>query len=552
MKTIYTVVGFLLCISFSPQSQSQSWHSLGTGTTGTVHSVQVFGNLLIAASEFTNAGGTTVSNIAAWNGTSWTTLGSGVNGPIYAMTIFNNNLIVGGKFTSAGGITANNVASWNGTTWSALGLGTNDTVFAFTIAGTSLRAGGSFTSAGGVVCNRLALWNGTTWSSMPGSATNGVNNTVYALTVSGSDIFIGGRFTQTSGGLTVNRITRYNIASGTYFALGTGIDNNSVLSLLFYSNQLYVGGNFSTIGGLTVNNLARWTGSNWNTVSTGTNGAVKSMSVSGTNLIIGGTFTNAGAISGVNGIASWNGTTFSALGNGISGSGASVNGITTWSNVIIAGGSFTTAGGTSANNIAAYGSIPVAPTLISPPDGSTGVSLTPTLDWSDVTGATTYGVQVSTNANFTSLVVNQSGLTTSQYTVGSGTLSNNTTYFWRANATNGLGTSPYSLIWFFTTGTVGIINQSEIPLAYRLYQNYPNPFNSQTIIRFDLPGHGSGKVILSLYDFKGSLIREILTSDYVAGKWEVRLNAQDLASGVYIYKLQTENFSESRKFILIK
>ncbi|MCX7878953.1 MAG: hypothetical protein N2510_10005, partial [Ignavibacteria bacterium] len=67
MKAIYSIVGFLLfSVLFTSNLNSQSWNALSTGTNGTVHSVQVFGNLLIAAGEFTNAGGTTVSNIAAW------------------------------------------------------------------------------------------------------------------------------------------------------------------------------------------------------------------------------------------------------------------------------------------------------------------------------------------------------------------------------------------------------------------------------------------------------------------------------------------------------
>jgi hypothetical protein len=390
---------------------------------------------------------------------------------------------------------------------------------------------------------------------MPGGATNGLNNTVYALTVSGSDIFIGGRFTQTSGGLTVNRITRYNTASGSYFTLGTGIDNNAVLSLIFFNNQLHVGGTFTSIGGSTVNNIARWTGSNWNAISTGTNGAVRSFSLSGTNLIVGGSFTNAGPISGVNGICSWNGTSFSALGNGVSGGSGTVNSTTTWRAVLIAAGNFTTAGDNNvpANNIAAYGSVPAAPILISPPDGATGVSTTPTLDWSDVSNASSYGVQVSQNANFTSFVVNQSGLTNSEFTVGSGILSNNTTYFWRANASNGLGTSPFSLIRFFTTGTVGIINTGEIPAMFNLYQNYPNPFNPVTKIRFDLPADAeAANVIITVYDISGSVVNELLNMPYKAGRWEIEFNATDYPSGVYFYRLQTDKYSDTKKLVLLK
>jgi hypothetical protein len=98
-----------------------------------------------------------------------------------------------------------------------------------------------------------------------------------------------------------------------------------------------------------------------------------------------------------------------------------------------------------------------APTLLSPPNGATNQPLTPTLDWSDVTGATTYRVQVSTSSSFTTTVVDQQNLTSSQYVVPSGLLNNNTQYYWRANASNTQNTSAWSSVWSFTTiGSTGL------------------------------------------------------------------------------------------------
>src|SRR5207249_531375 len=126
---------------------------------------------------------------------------------------------------------------------------------------------------------------------------------------------------------------------------------------------------------------------------------------------------------------------------------STVEGITLWSNVLIAGGTFATAGASmvGANNIAGYGSVPTAPTTVSPSCGATFQSVTPVLDWTDVTGASTYGVQVSISPNFTTTVVNVNNLPASTYTVPGGILALNVTYFWRANAANGLGAGPYSL-----------------------------------------------------------------------------------------------------------
>jgi len=102
-----------------------------------------------------------------------------------------------------------------------------------------------------------------------------------------------------------------------------------------------------------------------------------------------------------------------------------------------------------------------APNLLSPSNGSTDQQLTPTLDWSDVKGVTSYSVQVSTNSNFSTTIVNETGLTTSQYMIP-GDLSNNTLYYWRVNASNNQKTIPWSSVWNFTTQTVKVISATNL------------------------------------------------------------------------------------------
>jgi hypothetical protein len=96
---------------------------------------------------------------------------------------------------------------------------------------------------------------------------------------------------------------------------------------------------------------------------------------------------------------------------------------------------------------------PSIPLLIAPPNNSINISLTPTLDWNDVPGATSYRVQVATDPNFTTPVINMVTGSQSQYTVPNGTLNYNVSYYWRVNATNSGGTSAYSTVWKFTTVT---------------------------------------------------------------------------------------------------
>jgi hypothetical protein len=124
------------------------------------------------------------------------------------------------------------------------------------------------------------------------------------------------------------------------------------------------------------------------------------------------------------------------------------------------------------------------PNLTAPPNGATGQSLTPLLNWSDVPGAFRYGLQVSKQNTFDSLVVNVPAYPTSQYLIPSNTLQNQTWYYWRARAFNGLDTGGWSAVWNFQTLYAGISTENnEIPKEFKLFNNYPNPFKPVTRIK---------------------------------------------------------------------
>lgn len=90
-----------------------------------------------------------------------------------------------------------------------------------------------------------------------------------------------------------------------------------------------------------------------------------------------------------------------------------------------------------------------APVLASPPSGSIDHPTTLTLSWNSVGGATSYGLQVSTDSSFNTILVDNSALTTTSSEVGP--LANNTEYFWRVRASNADGTSDWSTVWSLTT-----------------------------------------------------------------------------------------------------
>jgi len=83
-----------------------------------------------------------------------------------------------------------------------------------------------------------------------------------------------------------------------------------------------------------------------------------------------------------------------------------------------------------------------------------------------------------------------------------------------------------------------------------LYQNYPNPFNPSTTISYSLSE--SGFVQLNVYDILGREVVYLVNKEQTMGNYKTTFNASNLTSGIYFYKLQTGNFIETKKLILLR
>ncbi len=88
------------------------------------------------------------------------------------------------------------------------------------------------------------------------------------------------------------------------------------------------------------------------------------------------------------------------------------------------------------------------------------------------------------------------------------------------------------------------------PLEFSLHQNYPNPFNPSTTLSFDLPE--ASHVRMDIFNSVGQLVQTVMNEQRSAGKHTVRFNASGLSSGVYLYKITTDNFSQTKKMLLVK
>jgi len=115
-------------------------------------------------------------------------------------------------------------------------------------------------------------------------------------------------------------------------------------------------------------------------------------------------------------------------------------------------------------------------------------------------------------------------------------------YYYRLKQTDLDGTYKY----YYLGSEIQIGN----PAAYKLSQNYPNPFNPSTVIKYAIPN--DGMVILKVYDILGNEVASLVNSYQKAGNYNVNFDAHSLSSGIYLYKIDSENFTDTKKFILLK
>jgi len=314
------------------------------------------GNVYVGGT-FTTAGGVEANNIAKWDGTTWTPLGSGVDNTVYTITLDNaGNVYAGGYFSSAGGVAANYIAKWDGSTWAPLGGGVDATVRAIAID----NAGNVYTGGDGGADYFVCKWNGSAWSRVGGEVGGAMNAYVNAMVMDGAgNLYAGGGFT-TVGGSTMTRIAKWDGTSWT--PLGSGTDSDVLALAIDNAGNIYAGGWFSTAGGSEAKGVAKWDGAAWHSCGAGVYGDVKALLVDDAgNVCAGGVFHSAGEVSASN-VAKWDGAAWSAYGTGNGIGSGFIYAVTAddAGNVYI-GGDFRTAANNVVNKVARWDGAAWAP-----------------------------------------------------------------------------------------------------------------------------------------------------------------------------------------------
>lgn len=224
--------------------------------------------------------------------------------------------------------------------------------------GPALYAGGYMMTAGGHQVNRIARWDGAEWSPLTGPDGTGIamvgsgNPSIKAMTVYGGDLIVAGFFDR-AGGVSVNNIARWD---GTqWYPLGEGVTGSvGINALAVHDGSLIAGGHFRTAGGVDASRVARWDGGSWAPLGAGTGGTVYALASYGGALYAGGSFTEAGGVDASR-IARWDGPAGSGAWSPVAaGMDSSVYALAVHDGKLLAGGRFTEAGGAPAGKIASW------------------------------------------------------------------------------------------------------------------------------------------------------------------------------------------------------
>ncbi len=377
-------------------SDGAAWLTHSSGTTNTLLSVCWSGSQLITV----GANGTLLTSS---DGATWTTRAAGTSAVLWSVAWGGSQFIAAGN----GGVI---LTSPDGVTWTSRVSGTSSTLYSIAWIDIQWVA----TGANGVI---LTSPDGVTWTPQ----SSGTTNNLYSITWTGSVMATVG-----AGGVVLTSLNGVN-----WVQRSSGTSNN-------LNSILWTNGQFVAIGGTGII-LTSADAITWTARSSGTTNDLSSIVWTGIQLVtVGGSGTVLLSEDGAAWIPRSSGTT-------------NILSSVVWTGSKItpqSGGQFVAVGYNGSILNSPQDPIPQAPTLSSPAQNSVNAPVSITLTWNAYIGATSYRVQLSSDSTFSSTEVNDSVAVPSRAITG---LLNSTTYYWRVNATNALGTSAYSAKWLFTT-----------------------------------------------------------------------------------------------------
>ena len=196
--------------------------------------------------------------------------------------------------------------------------------------------------------------------------------------------------------------------------------------------------------------------------------------------------------------------------------------------------------------------LPSMPVLGTVTHDTSGISDGFIFHWNKTLYTDQYLLQTAYDSTFTS--VNHAVSTSDTSRMISGFLLGRL-YYWRVQASNYLGSGPWSNVGSFIASPTDVTEEGRIPIEYSLRQNYPNPFNPTTTIQYSV--QQASHVELKIYDSLGRLIKTLVDEWKNSGEYTVAWDAKNtfgkaVPSGVYYYRIVTGSFTSAKKMICVK
>jgi trimeric autotransporter adhesin len=276
---------------------------LPNGTSGVIRAISnhlfppFFDSYLIVGGSFSQAGGYTAYNVAAYNLIAgWTALGEGFNSAVNTLADYGGSIYAAGYFTasSSGTTTLRHLARYGSGGWTELGIGNFPNLYALARVNGQLAIGGA---RGGKpyppADNGVTIWDGTSVL-----AVDYADGPVYALADWNGDIVAAGSFTAI-GGVAASHVAIRDHVTGVWAPMGSGFAYGIPYALAAYDGHLYAGGTIMINPAAEFGRLEMWDGNTWTAFFGGLDGPVYALAPLGNNLEIGGDFqrSSSGVIS---------------------------------------------------------------------------------------------------------------------------------------------------------------------------------------------------------------------------------------------------------------
>ena len=490
-----------------------SWQSLGSKLIGQANSLAVLNDSLFASNGLKLRNQKYGWFCAKYDSEKWSIVSeNGLRDGAHESLIYQDKLIVAGNYSYAGNQDATQLAAFDGICWESFGESDALNVPALFVHNDTLYVGGYFTIIGGIKSNSAAMYDGITWHDLGFDTLSQINSFAY----------------YNNQLITCGDYLRIKDTGPTFLAYLLNDKwvpfeeqpNGAVTHLTVYKDNLIISGNFDSVGTVPAKKIALWNGTNWSAIASSFEpqyGAIIEFEIIHDTLVCSGDFSEIDNMIAP-GLAFWDGNEWSTILNGeFLNQDQYIKTVTEYNDDLVIGGYFDSIGGIAANNIALW-------------NGNSFNTL-----GSGIERDTTYNSWDPYARIVYELYEYQSEL----YVFGD---------FSKA------GGHPSAHIARWTKHDVSTDIKDEdiinLPQKFVLNQNYPNPFNPTTEISFTLPKNC--KVSLEVYNILGQRVVTLVDKNMAVGSHTVKWDASQFASGIYLYRLSTNEFVDEKKMVLIK